>query len=396
MRLLVTITAQILKYNQQYWVDGVYGYDFFNRYLRVFENVRLVTRVKEVEKLDTEKYIRVDGPNLEVFAIPFYRGPWQYARQYFKIKHVLKEAFNCCQCAVFRVPDEISFNLIKICLKKSIPFACEVVSDCWDFFSPKTMSTPLRPYLRIRWHVLQKWACKKANGVSYVTQSYIQKRYPADNKKQNHFQTYYTTANITDEYFGQPKTAFSYFENGLLKLVNVAGMNTFAKGHKEMLECVALLNNQGINTHLTLVGGGVLLDHFVKYAKELNVENNVTFTGNIKNHSTIKTILLENDLFVFPTMTEGLPRSLIEAMAAGLPCIASDVGGIPELLSSEFMFHEISYAVIADKIKWMISTKAMMLKESGNNVQLIRNKYCSSVIQKRRDLFYLKLKGLGE
>ena len=71
MKLLVTTYAQLIKTeNGSYWVKSTYDYNFYKRYLKVFENVRLVARVKTCDNIG-EDYLKVNGPGLEIFEIPF-------------------------------------------------------------------------------------------------------------------------------------------------------------------------------------------------------------------------------------------------------------------------------------------------------------------------------------
>ena len=81
-----------------------------------------------------------------------------------------------------------------------------------------------------------------------------------------------------------------------------------------------------------ICGNGELKEYLKNLAKELGVSDKVKFLGYRKDVLEIYKIA---DLFLFPSKREGLPCSLIEAMACGLPCVASDVRGNKDLLRSD-------------------------------------------------------------
>ncbi|MFH0857587.1 MAG: glycosyltransferase family 4 protein, partial [Candidatus Magasanikbacteria bacterium] len=78
-------------------------------------------------------------------------------------------------------------------------------------------------------------------------------------------------------------------------------------------------------------GTGELMDHLKNIARELGVEKRVLFAGN-KSHEELPKILHASDIFIRPSITEGLGNSFLEAMAVGLPTIGTPVGGIPDFL----------------------------------------------------------------
>ena len=335
MKVFVTTHAQMFQTpDGKVWTNSVYGYDFFKRYLDVFENVRLVTRMKRITYEDLGNRVLVSGPRLEFFALPFYHGPWQYARKYTSIKRALEQAIESCDCAVLRIPDQLAFQIFNKVKRANIPCAVEVVAHSWDLYAPGTIKTVLRPLLRVLWDFNQRKLCKQANGVAYVTEKYIQKRYPSGIKTMDseRFETFYTSADLNPVYFSEPRTKES-FDKDILNFVHVSGINNNAKGHCELLNVMADLKKHGIKHRLTFIGGGTLLNKFKEMSAELKLNDQVEFIGHLSNPSEIAEKLKASDLFILPTMTEGLPRVILEAMASGLPCIATDVGGIPELIS---------------------------------------------------------------
>lgn len=98
------------------------------------------------------------------------------------------------------------------------------------------------------------------------------------------------------------------------------------KGFSLLLEAIALLVNQGLDLQLLLLGEGRQRDTLAALAQELNIAWRVRMPGHVAN---VSACLAACQLFVMPSLTEGLPMALLEAMHAGIPIVASQVGGIP-------------------------------------------------------------------
>lgn len=93
------------------------------------------------------------------------------------------------------------------------------------------------------------------------------------------------------------------------------------KNHRFILEVFSEILKKKENSILLLVGNGSEEENIISYAKELNVYNRLKF---IKGRIDTENIIKSMDVFIFPSLNEGLGISIIEAQLAGLPCVASD------------------------------------------------------------------------
>lgn len=103
------------------------------------------------------------------------------------------------------------------------------------------------------------------------------------------------------------------------------------KGHLYLLNALAKLKHERKDWVCWLIGGGPLLNPLRQQANRLGLTGDVKFLGNQEN---VASILKQADLFVFPSLQDNLPYAVMEAQIAGLPVVASDAGGIPEMVKN--------------------------------------------------------------
>jgi glycosyltransferase involved in cell wall biosynthesis len=103
------------------------------------------------------------------------------------------------------------------------------------------------------------------------------------------------------------------------------------KGQTLLVESVAELARRGLDARLTIVGDGPQLPELRALAERLGVSDRVAFAGAV-GQDEIRAYYAAADVFALPSFAEGLPVVLIEAMAMGLPVVASRITGIPELV----------------------------------------------------------------
>lgn len=112
-------------------------------------------------------------------------------------------------------------------------------------------------------------------------------------------------------------------------LVTVSSL-TIEKGHCYLLKALSNSKLRDEDWTLLIVGEGNQKNELENLSEELGISRKVRFLGRCEN---IAEILRSSDIFVMPSLREGLPMALLEAMAAGLPCVASSVGEIPSVLA---------------------------------------------------------------
>jgi len=180
--------------------------------------------------------------------------------------------------------------------------------------------------------------------------------------------------------FGIEKDAFVFA---------TAGRLAPTKGQKYLISAFAQVRKQLNDAQLLIAGTGKLKDELEKFALELGCSSNVHFLGYVDNMPEFYSCI---DAFVLPSVAEGLPRAIIEAMAAGVPVIGTDVGGIPEILdngSRGLLVPSKSQDALADA---MLKTTNMLQQEKSAIIsaakEYIRQNYSHNVMIKKLEKIY--------
>ena len=112
-------------------------------------------------------------------------------------------------------------------------------------------------------------------------------------------------------------------------LVGSVGRLTTQKGFTYLLEAVPQVLNSFPDVHFVIIGEGELRAELEEQSRHLGIEDRVMFLG---SRTDVPSLLRQMDLFVLPSLWEGLPTVIMEAMACGVPVIATDIPGTNEIV----------------------------------------------------------------
>jgi colanic acid/amylovoran biosynthesis glycosyltransferase len=147
------------------------------------------------------------------------------------------------------------------------------------------------------------------------------------------------------------------------EIIHVGSLQPY-KGQRYLIQACALLRQQGIPVHCRIVGGGELRSELQKLVVSLGLETAVELIGP-KTQEEVKRLLSSAHCYVQPSVVtpsgkmEGIPVALMEAMACGLPVVATALSGIPELIRSG----ETGYLVPAKDAKALADALTFIYKD---------------------------------
>lgn len=167
-------------------------------------------------------------------------------------------------------------------------------------------------------------------------------------------------------------------------------------GIEDLIFAVDILNTfyKIQNTKLLILGSGPLENRLKYQVKNLGLEEKVIFLGDIPNNE-VPEYLATADVFVRPSLSEGLGTAFLEAMAAGIPVIGTRAGGIPDFLKdgkTGLSCEEKNPQSIAEKIKLMLENNELRNNIILNARNMVEEKYNWDKIAKQMEEIFDKLK----
>lgn len=316
------------------------------------------------------------------------RGGVDYLRYSSEIKGILREHIRQVDVVVIRVPSHLGAHAHAACIDLGKPYIAEVVGCAWDSMwhygnlAGKILA-PIK-FLEMRKLVSESVA------TLYVTKQFLQKKYPfhgeiTDNASNVHIREAdssvladrLSTINVCS---GARK-----FRIGMLSNVSVK-----YKGFDVAIRALSRLteNETGFEVELVLGGGGSS-DYVNSLIKAYGMQENVRLLGQLASGEEVIKFLDSLDVFLQPSLLEGLPRSVIEAMSRACPVLASSAGGIPELIDSEFLHPPGDIEKLSLDLRKVLYDANLRIFMARKNFEIAKD-YTDDILNKRRVDFYTK------
>ncbi|SHI81784.1 Glycosyltransferase involved in cell wall bisynthesis [Dethiosulfatibacter aminovorans DSM 17477] len=161
------------------------------------------------------------------------------------------------------------------------------------------------------------------------------------------------------------------------------------KNYRASIKAIAKAGNR--NLQFLICGNGPDLDSLKGLAREMNVENQIHFLG---FRTDIRELLTIADIFLFSSYQEGLPRSMMEAMSAGLPCISSEVRGNVDLIENGkggYLYKPDDIEGFAGAINLLAEDKELRRKMGDSNLETIKRFDIENVKKEMKKIYEREL-----
>jgi len=177
------------------------------------------------------------------------------------------------------------------------------------------------------------------------------------------------------------------------KVATVASL-TEHKGHRYLLEAARIVLDRIPQGRFFIIGEGPLAEELKQQVSDLGIESSVKFLGQRKD---IYKILSGMNLFVLPSLREGLGIAAIEAMAVGLPVVVTNVGGLPEVVRdglSGLIVPPAEPALLAEKIIAIFKHPDKLMAMGRESRRLFEEKYKAESMAEKLEKLYMEIAGM--
>lgn len=176
-------------------------------------------------------------------------------------------------------------------------------------------------------------------------------------------------------------------------VIGAIGRLSHEKGFNILLDAFSRLVHGGIPARLVLMGDGRCRSRLVAQTERLNITHHVLMTGFLDNASMYLPLFTA---LVIPSLTEGLPIVLLEAMRAGTPVVATRVGGIPNVIEngrSGLVVEAGNAELLAENIRNLVTDEKLQMQIRKNAGNRFLKNYTSGTMARRYSALYAQVLG---
>lgn len=376
------------KMGNDYYSEGKITDAVFARYVSPSDKLTVYSRMEET--ILPTSLTKITAKNVQFCPVEGRNFSRIFSKNLIKNVKLALTEIREADFIVVRLPSFLGLFILFFNLVFKKKYFVELVGDAKEALLTSKAEVNLLFKIFVSFFAfLNAFFIKRADGVIYVTKSALQDRYPT-------FALQSYASNVELKVQEKILDLHTYHnEKSYLKIGMIGSFNNSYKGIDDAIRAVNLLIQKGNIIHLHILGSGKLKSGYLSMANKIGLADNIIFDGVLSGGMEVNEWLDSLDLYIQPSRTEGLPRALIEAMARGLPAVATNVGGIPELLPSEFLINPNAPQELANKIELLIFSQQLRYEQGKANYNRAKE-YDSKVLGQRRAKFWSQAKTIVE
>lgn len=350
----------------------------WKNYLINFDAVTVYARKSNNEK-DKKVISSADGVNFVLTSK--YSSMSNFLRNILQLKKELSSVIVKSDIVLVRLPSVLGILAGQEALRLKKPIWVEQVGNAKEALDNhgSLLGRLLAPIFDHK----NRDIVNKANFISYVTETKLQNDYPS----QKNAVTVALSDVILRNVLKESEIIKERFYSENFRIGIIGGFDAKYKGQDVLIKAVQLLPEEiRNNIKINLVGKGDF-SWLLVLIKECQLERNIEFIGSLESGYQVDEFLSEISLYVQPSLTEGMPRAIIEAMAMGCPVIGSKVGGIPDVVSPNLLHDKGNVERLSQSLYLLYNDRDLLYAEAFSSVNKALQ-YTSNKLSEKRNNFY--------
>lgn len=382
MKVVVVVGRRFHQEDGEWFSMGAAGPETGERYLTFFENVTLCARRLSYAKLVGNNQLTPLNSRIQIIMMPNLSSPVAQVTKTGRLKRLFHSVFSDADAVIVRLPNQNGFIATAVALQMNKPLACDIGGRSMDALSNhgSPIAKMYAPFSELR----MRYAVQRCDYVSYVTQNYLQECYPACNGAVT-----FAGSNVeipSPSHLILDRRRYrqaSYHEE--LVFGTIGSLTGWMKGIHIALEAFTHVPSSFPPWRYRVLGAGDP-EPFIKIAESLGIADKVDFDGTLPSGNPVYRWLDKIDVYIQPSLREGLPRAVIEAMSRGCPVVATSVGGTTELLEPDDL-------VPAGNVQALLDALVRSVSRNWQSHRALRNwkvshTYSSDSLGKKRSFFW--------
>lgn len=270
----------------------------------------------------------INTPNVRIVELPSFDTHLQAMKHATKIIAIFRHELHNFDVINCRNTAPLGAVLFWLARKHNIGFYYEFMSDPWEILKVGTKYKGLYGLFAKSAYLCafqaQKWVMRRSYSFIDGLGQYENLRNVTDRMEP----LIISTLEADDFRERAPDAAL----HSPIRLLYV-GYLKHMKGLEYLIEAIGILKKEGVQVELSFAGDGPQAAELKAQADQLNVTSRVRFHGHVAERQELHERFDEADIFVFPSLSEGSPRVILEAMARSLPIVSTPVGTVPLLIN---------------------------------------------------------------
>lgn len=343
-------------------VDGVYYHRILDEHIEAYKilgNIKLCVPVFDTVSINRP----IDLTGVEIRKINKENTIRTRFLDRTENKRIISEEVKKADIVVGFVPSTVCNLAQKYAAKYNKKFVSVVIASAWDIQWHHSLKGKV---MAVFSHFGARRIIWNSDYVVYVTEKYLQSKYPTKGVdvaisdaviEDLDAETLKRRIDSINSKIGQKK----------INLMSIGAVNVRYKGHDEVIQAIPALLKDGFDVNYYLIGAGSNT-YLTSVAQKFGVQDRVHFVGGLP-HEQIFERFEDMDIYLQPSRTEGLPRSVVEAMSCAVPVICSRIGGMPELVSQECIYESGNIKELTECIKRMAESPETLIRQAELNFQ---------------------------